>query len=203
MKKILTTLLVMIFANMVNAQFGKNNAIYTAGEVNLGNYVGVDASLNYVYKENYSFKIAYTGVLRKSDNKPKDYVGGLFDSFNSPHSRIENYQIAVGKIYKLNERGTFRYNLSIGVGYTTIRDAENWQKVDKKLFARNYTWDYKEHNTISLIINPKIEFPFTRYYGLTISPMLQVSKDRTYLGIGFGQMIGLLRGKIAKPQTTN
>lgn len=43
------------------------------------------------------------------------------------------------------------------------------------------------------IVNPKIEFPFNRFYGLTISPMLQVNKDRIYVGIGIGQMIGFLR----------
>ena len=61
--------------------------------------------------------------------------------------------------------------------------------------TENYTWIYNKYNTVNLIINPKIEFPFTRYFGLTISPMLQINKDRTYFGIGIGQMIGLLRSR--------
>ena len=44
-----------------------------------------------------------------------------------------------------------------------------------------------------MILNPKIEFPFSRFYGLTLSPLFQINKDRTYIGIGVGQMIGLLR----------
>ena len=67
--------------------------------------------------------------------------------------------------------------------------------IDDAFLTENYTWNYKTHNTLSLIINPKIEFPFTRFYGLTISPMLQINKDRTYVGIGIGQMIGLLRNR--------
>lgn len=62
-----------------------------------------------------------------------------------------------------------------------------------RLVVDNYTWDYGERHRISFIINPKIEFPFTRYWGLTVSPIVQFSKDRTYFGIGIGSMIGLLR----------
>ena len=65
--------------------------------------------------------------------------------------------------------------------------------INDTFLTENYTWNYKKYNTLSLIINPKIEFPFTRFYGLTISPMLQINKDRTYFGIGIGHMIGLLR----------
>jgi len=44
-----------------------------------------------------------------------------------------------------------------------------------------------------LIINSKIEFPFTRFYGFTISSMAKINKDRIYYVVGFGQMYGLLR----------
>ena len=112
---------------------------------------------------------------------------------DSPYDQFENYQIGLGKIYDLNENGTIRINLSIGIGYTTIREPENWQTNYNVLLSDNYTWNYKKRNTVSLIINPKIEFPFTKFYGLTISPMVQLNTDRIYYGIGIGQMIGLLK----------
>ncbi|HSP84008.1 MAG TPA: hypothetical protein VLN72_09800, partial [Gillisia sp.] len=59
----------------------------------------------------------------------------------------------------------------------------------------NYSYEYHKYHTVSLIINPKIEFPITRIYGLTLSPMILINKDRTYMGIGVGHMIGLLRKK--------
>ena len=49
-------LLFLIKVTIVNAQFKENNALYTSGEINIGNYVGIDINLNYVYKNNYSFK---------------------------------------------------------------------------------------------------------------------------------------------------
>lgn len=199
MKRIITTLIFSISINLTFAQFDENNVIYSSGEVNFGNYVGIDMNLNYVYKEKYSFKIGYTGNLRKPISLPENYSPGLIGIFYfwliNPYDKFENYQIGLGRTYILNEKGTIGANLSFGLGYTTIREPENWEFIKDANFVENYTWNYRMYNTVSLIINPKIEFPFTRYYGFTISPMLQINKDRTYFGIGIGHMIGLLRKK--------
>ena len=199
MKRILTLLIFSISSNIANAQFDENNAIYSTGELNLGNYLGVDINLNYVYKEEYSFKIGYSGNIRKPKSQPEDYTTGLTGilllGLANPYDQLENYQIGIGKIYKINQSGTIRLNASIGLGNTIVREPENWERINNGFFAENYTWDYNKYNTVSLIINPKIELPFSRFYGLTVSPMLQINKDRTYFGIGIGQMIGLLRKK--------
>ena len=186
--------------NSIKAQFAENNAIYYSDGLNFGNYIGVDLNLNYVYKEKYSFKIGYIHNSRKPKSQPDDYSSGLANALlfgtTNPHDLMENYQIAFGKIYSLNENRTIRINFSVGIGYTVIKEPENWQKIEyESLVAENYTWNYEKRNTVSLIINPKIEFPFTTVYGLSISPMVQINKDRTYFGIGVGQMIGLLRKK--------
>ncbi len=197
MKQIIAILIFSIGIHLANAQFDENNAIYSTGELNLGNYFGVDFNLNYVYKEKYTFKIGYTGNIRKPKSQPENYTSGLTGllSFGlaNPYDQFENYQLGFGEIYNLNKSGTIRANLSIGLGYTTIREPENWKFINEAFLTENYTWNYKKYNTVSLIINPKIEFPFTRFYGLTISPMLQINKDRIYFGIGIGHMFGLLR----------
>ncbi|MFD2892676.1 hypothetical protein ACFS5J_11710 [Flavobacterium chuncheonense] len=198
MRKIIIILL-MFSSNFSIAQFEENNAVYYTGELNIGNYIGIDFNLNYVYKEKYSFKFGYTGNLRKPKTQPKDYtsglIGALFFGFENPYDYLENYQLGFGKICKINKAGTIRLNTSVGLGYTIIREPVNWERNENSFLVENYNWNYEKHNTISLIINPKIEFPFSRFYGLTISPMTQINKDRIYFGIGIGQMIGLLRNK--------
>ncbi|GAA3578029.1 hypothetical protein GCM10022395_28400 [Snuella lapsa] len=183
--------------NVANAQFDENHAIYSTGELNLGNYIGFDLNFNYIHKEKYAFKIGYTGNIRKPKSQPEDFSSGLIGvlllGLANPYDQFESYQLGLGRVYNLNTSGTIRINVSIGLGYTTIREPENWELIDKAFLTENYTWNYRKHNTVSLIINPKIEFPFTRFYGFTISPMVQINKDRTYFGIGFGQMMGLLR----------
>lgn len=183
--------------NYANAQFMKNDAIYLAAELSIGNYYGADISLNYVYKNTYSFKAGLTINTRNSKTTPNDYSSGLMQIFtlglSNPTDQIENYQIGVGKIYKLNKKGTIRANITLGLGYTVIIEPENWKYIDNSFLEENYTWNYKKNNTVSLIINPKIEFPIAKFMGLSISPTIQINKDRTYYGIGIGSMLGKVK----------
>ena len=202
MKQILLISILVFSINLVNAQFSENNAIYHTSEITIGNYFGVDIHANYVLNEKYSFKIGYSGLIRQPKSAPENYSSGIIGiiSFGTanPYDQMENFQILAGRIYRLNEKGTIRANISVGLGFTVIREPTNWQTIDGSFLTPNYSYDYHKYNTFSLIINPKIEFPFTRFYGLSISPMIQVNKDRTYIGIGIGQMIGLLRKKNKK-----
>jgi len=198
MKRTIIISLFIFSIEWVHAQFAENHAIYFSKELNFGNYIGLNADLNYVYKERFSLKIGYNGNIRKPKSQPEDYSSGLVKGIllglENPYDQMENYQIAFGKIGRLNKSGTVRINFLVGVGYTVIREPENWQKIESKsLIAENYTWNYKRDNTASLIINPKIEFPLTWIFGLTVSPMLEINKYSVYYGVGIGTMVGLLR----------
>jgi len=188
--------LFIISIQFTNAQVAKNNKLYASSELSIGNYLGVDVNLNMVTKKNYLFKVGFTGNIRGSRSTPSDYVdimdpillGGPRDYFNS-------FQIGFGKLYNigkienLDEKGIVRANISFGLGITSLKERVNWRLNNNSY----YISDEKKISTISLIINPKIEFPFKKFFGLTISPMIQINKYRTYFGIGIGQMIGLVR----------
>lgn len=202
MKEILILLFIFVGINTASAQFAENNAIYLSGEVGGGNYFNGDINLNYVYKENYSIKIGVSGNLRKAVSQPGDLRSSLTESvftfgLTNPKDQLDTYSVSLGKVVNLNKSRNIRANLMFGVGYTTITEPENYEKVEVSIIGGmvmgNYTWDYGKRHGISFIINPKIEFPITRYWGLTVSPMVQLNKDRTYFGIGIGSMIGLLR----------
>lgn len=201
-RKILLIILIVLNAQLITAQNNTKDTYYLSNELSLGNYFGVDYNLNYVFKNKYSLKIGFSGNIRKPKSQPKDYSAGLNGLFSvgteNPYDHLLNYKIDFGKIYNLNPQETIRMNFSFGIGYTIIKEPNNWQFIESDAvinLAENYTYSYRNYSTLSFIINPKIEFPFTRFYGLTISPMVQISKDRTYFGIGIGQMIGLLRKK--------
>ncbi len=198
-RKILIITIIFFSFNFANAQYAGNNAIYATGELNFGNYFGTDLNLNYILKGKYSFKVGYTGNFRKAKSQPKDFSSGitgiLIFGLNSPADLFENFGAAIGRIYKINQKGTIRANISLGAGYTIYTEPENWEKINNKIISikKNYSYDNMKHKTLSLIVNPKIEFPVSRYFGFTISPMLQINKNRAYYGIGLGSMIGLLR----------
>lgn len=202
-KKYSFLFLLFYTSNQINAQSSENNAYYLTSEITIGNYAGVDLHANFLLHEKYSFKMGYSGYVRQPKSAPEDYSSGLIGAMMfgliNPYDQLGNYQLLAGKIYPLNKKGSIRVNISLGVGYTIIREPTNWQPLERSFVVENYSFDYNRYTTVSLIVNPKIEFPFTRFYGLTISPMLQINKDRTYAGIGIGQMIGLLR-KENEPQ---
>ena len=84
-----------------------------------------------------------------------------------------------------NKKETIRENLSFGSGLTTMREPQNWV-LNTDACGTYYSWDNEKQNSVRLIINPKIEFPLTRFYGLTIAPMIQINKSSTYFGLGIG-----------------
>jgi len=147
----------------MNAQSKESNKFYASTELNIGNYLGWELNVNFVTKKQNTLKIGFLNLLRGS------YDGDDDELF--PYDFYQSYQICFGKIYELNPKETVRANISVGLGSALV-NAER---------------------SVSLIINPKIEFPFTRFFGLTFSPMLQLNKHSSYYGIGIGCVIGALR----------
>jgi hypothetical protein len=201
MKRIISILILLLLVLKVNAQFSEKNAIYLTGGLNLGNFLGMNLNLNYILNNNYSFQAGISGLLREPKSKPEDFTSGLTGLFTLGLSNLlyyeemDNYQILVGKIFKSNKASTTRFNIAGGIGYTYLTEAINWKPVTNYTIGENYTYDIIKHSTASFIIKPQVEFPFTRYFGITLSPMLQINKYRTYVGIEIGAMLGLLREK--------
>ena len=197
MSRILCLLLFLVIINSLHAQTELKNGYYLGSDVNLGNYLGLDVDVNYIYSEKYSLRLGYSGHVRKATSLPYDYSAGLVNAMlfglAQPVDQMENYLVTAGKIYKLNKKGTIRMNLSFGLGYTTIQEPGNWQRSQNSFLVENYTWDYEKYNTVSLILSPRLEFPLTRLFGLYLSPMLQINKDRTFVGVGIGNFWGQLR----------
>ncbi|WP_245583439.1 hypothetical protein [Salinimicrobium terrae] len=197
LKKYYFFFLLFFTINNIKAQFSINNPIYFTSELTAGNYLGVDIHFNYLLNEEYSFKMGYSGHLREPKSAPYNYSPGFFGilsfGLKNPFDKLGNYHVMAGRIYNLNKKGTIRANISLGLGLAVIKEPTNWQILERGLLYQNYTFDYNKYYTLGLILNPKIEFPFTKYFGLTLSPMLQINKDRTYIGIGIGHMIGPLR----------
>jgi hypothetical protein len=198
MKNTISILILLLFVLKLNAQFSEKNAIYLGTEFNGGNFWGGSLNLNYVYNEKYSFQAGISGLMRESKSTPDDFSSGMISLFTlglsnlNHYDEMETYQILAGRVFKLNNSNT-RFNIAGGIGYTVLTEPINWKPVTDYTLSENYTYDVNEHGMVSLIINPKFEFPFTRFFGLILSPMLQINGDRTYVGLGVGAIGGLLR----------
>ncbi|HPF50230.1 MAG TPA: hypothetical protein PK335_01585 [Draconibacterium sp.] len=200
MKRALSIFLLLLSFSQISAQFSEKNALFLSSEMFAGNYWSINMCLNYIYNEQYSFQLGVSDMLRKAKTQPADFSSGLFGVIGTfglsqiHFDEMQNYQVLFGRIVKPKVNGTTRFNLTAGLAYTVINEPTNWQRVDDSYgLGANYTYEISTQNTISLVINPKIEFPFTRLFGLTVSPLLQINKHRTFIGVGAGFMLGLLR----------
>ncbi|WP_200979649.1 hypothetical protein [Echinicola sp. 20G] len=197
MKRVLFLLLYLVSAQSLYAQFFDNNFIYSSGEIYGGNYLGGEIALNWVYKEKHAFKFGWVANAKTPENRPEDYKIGLIDALmlgtTKPYDLMETYQVGYGRIVPINPLGTIRANLSIGLAYSKLKKPTNWEKVQDNFLAQNYTWEYERENHMSIVVSPKIEFPFSRYFGFTVGPILVMNKQETFVGIGAGTIMGLLR----------
>ncbi len=197
-KVIISIFVCLISFNYAFSQFLEDNKFYFSGEVNLGNYFGIDFNLNLVQNENYTYKIGFSKFMRKPESQPENFSPGLLPTMltfglANPFDQIDNYQISFGKIYKLNKSGSVRTNLNVGLGYSILKEPINWVGIDDGFIGPNYEWDYGESYFISLIINSKFEFIIKNWIGLTVSPMLLINSETIYFGIGFGTIVGYLK----------
>jgi len=197
MKKIVFVILLCNSIHLANAQnealtFDENHFIYLGLQGGIGNYYTPSYSidLNYVYKCKYSAKLLYSEI----DSKPKDYPNDHrpFKQGLDPTENLRTLELLVGRVFNLNKAGTIRANLSAGVGYAIYRKAvyERWD-----FSLNNYPWHYEDRHPITFILNPKIEFPLTKGWGLVISPMVKINNQRVFFGIEFGTIVGLLRAR--------
>ena len=174
----------------------KKTRYYVSSEVGVGNYMTYGLDLNYIIKDRYTFKLGYGGYIRNSKDLPSD----LSSTISTPRDIMNTLQFMVGHTIYLNpSQKNSRINLSAGIGYTSIDKPTNWEPVDfkgtKNVINSKVTYLHKNsvEQEASFIFQPKIEFLIERYFGFTISPTLQVSESETYIGIGFGSMLGKLK----------
>ncbi len=197
--KFLLAILILVSTNSAWAQDVEKHLYYGSSEFNFGNYLGVSADLNYILDEKYTFKLGVVGNVRKPVNQPADFSIGIFGILSlgliQPLERMGSVNVAVGRLYYLNSKKSIRVNAAVGIGYTEIRSIENWQKDLNPSYVQNYTYDKVDKSTVSLIINPKVEFPLGRVFGFTASPTAIINKESNYYGVGIGYMIGRIRSK--------
>jgi len=211
MKRALLFLGLHLVVLNINAQSPeKEEFFYITGEIAFGNYTESNLNVNIILNEKYSLQFGYSGHVRKAKSEPYDFSSGVMGIFSLGLSglhldHMKNYQVLFGRVFPLDESGQIRLNLAGGVGYTVITEPTNWRRVTgNSWLGDNYKYDVEKHSTVSLIINPRFEFPLAAAIGITLYPMLQINKDRTFIGFGAGIMLGRLRKKTnLSPESTS
>jgi len=198
MKLISIVLLMLLTVPSLQAQAPESHLIYGEIDYIFGNYFGGEISLNYAYQESYVVNISFSEFASNADNTPSDFRGGIISAvtlgLGGPKDRIKTYAMSIGKMIKLNEANNLRLNLLVGAGYTTFISPTNWEKLGAIGVGNNYTWSTQKSNLISLVINPKFDYLFSKIAGLSFSPTILINKQESFYGFGIGLVFGKLSG---------
>ena len=164
--------------------------VYITGALEIGNYLGLSTDLNYIYKENISFSLGWMGNLFANDY-PSDYVddSDIF-SFGPGVADSSHIYFTVGKFFKMGKIKNLRFNLSGGLAISNYSIEENFVRREQVRDGYYYDSEYNEYTKVGLVLNPKIEFPFSSWVGFQISPKVILNTKQNFYGISFGLLLG-------------
>lgn len=205
-KLIILTFFFFIFSNVFgqwsnkfSSRWSEKHFLYASGDVMVGNYNGGDLGINYIFDGKYSVKFGFSATNKQSASQPLDFLKSseneIPPNFNLPSENLENFHIMIGRVISLNSKENFRIILQGGPGLCNARIPTNWQWQDNNLYQANYNYDIQIKKEISLILNPKIEFPLSSLVGFSFGPMIMISERQSFFGAGIGIMYGIIGAK--------
>lgn len=200
------TLVVLIFCffivNTTSAQwsnkykYSKKHYLYTTGDVVVGNYKGGCLGINYIYNDKYSLQFGFSATSKEVSSLPSGYLKSsenqIPSNYNLPNENLESFNLMLGRVFNLDSKKKVRIIVQGGPGFSTIREPVFGETNDSNLNEVNYSSGFQKKRKLSLIINPKIEFPIAYIVGFSVGPMLIVNDERTFLGVGIGFMYGII-----------
>ncbi len=198
MKRPFLILCLTLIVVLGSGQEAKNSLFYSNVGVNIGNYYGFQVGLNYVSKSNYIFGIAYFDHEKKPMNRPEDYSIGFISLFdfgqNTARDHLRSYLFTGG--YLLNTQNkNIRWCLTAGLAFSVFSHPTGWEKINDNLFPLTENYSYtvsKSKAALGLIINPKLEWAFFKYFGISAGPYLILNAKSNSFGIEFNYLIGQL-----------
>lgn|GEM_PF-744218 len=200
---IMRIVLMIIFFSLcwrsTNAQKGPERYFYQSEDLLMGSGIGLDFGLHYVSEKKYTFQLG-ASIYSLPATKPSDYrVNPIFAiltfGFGEAREKLTTYRALLGKVISLNEKRSIRANFSTGIAYNHHRVPTNWMKVPfgEGVNGSNYDHEDQSYGSLGLVLLPKMEFAFSKYFGLTIAVNTMLSPKRSTVGLGIGAVIGLVR----------
>lgn len=197
MKSLIAFIFFCFIGNIAFAQWSSKSSnswtndhlLYAQGEMLVGNSSGGNLGLNFVYNSKYSIQVGFSLTSKQSEpisqeSISTDEAGNSINPVISANS-MENYYCMIGRYFELNTKKSIRMVVQGGPGLSVIMDVPD---IDNFSFAGSDTC-----NEISLMLNSKVEFPFSDLFCLSIGPTYIVNKQQTFFGAGIGIAYGIVK----------
>lgn len=203
MRTLIYFILFFFLSLQVKGQFSENHNIYTQSGFSLGTHLGIHGSIDYIYKNTYSLSVGARLYGQKSKQRPSDFKGGFASAISlglaDGNDLYTDVYVLVGRVLPINipER---RLNLRAGLSFTDVTKAINFQPIEKSILGGNYSFDNHRFSTVSLVLNPTLEYTFSQVLGISVYGLCIVNKETVNVAVGCGMIYGFLRGPRRRAQ---
>ncbi len=179
--------------------------LYLKETIGSGTHFNAGFSIHFISKDGYSVAVQGVYETKEAHTLPKDYKGGTFGGiFGPPSTTLITGGVLLGRVRDTKSK-LIRFDLRAGINYGYItrpvkfRPPEPSPSYGFKLFSSpNYDYDMEKKWFVGIVINPTIDFTFTRYIGLSLGLRANINPQEIPLTVEVGFLIGNLRGKTRK-----
>lgn len=181
-KYIFVSVLILTSFDITQSQDRKLDSVYVAVNLGVGSHVGFDITTTIKVGRIFRMGLGYSYHIREAQSRPEDYEKGIinrlfaFGLVLSPYDFVSSYHAVLGRIIPISEK--LSINLEGVVGYSRVKQPENWQFRGEVGFADNYSFENIKYDLVHVGLRPKLEFqPIDRLY-LTIGPQIIYTKEQ-------------------------
>ena len=201
MKALVIIIKLLLIVNFTTAQWSnkflgskQEHYLYANGGLVAGDVKGGELGISFVYKKKYSIQFGYSATEKTTVSPPSDFLKSAGEQI-SPMSgnsfeNMENFHVTVGRIIELSKRKKLRLNIQGGGGISNVREPSDWYWCASDDYGLNYNCETAKKQELSIVINPKFEFPLSPMIGVTFGPTAILAKEKSFYGFGAGIIYG-------------
>ncbi len=208
LKKFILFTLYTLVGLQLYAQLQKplGDRLYLQETIGVGTHLNAGLSIHFISEKGYSVAVQGVYETKEAHTLPKDYKAGSFgEIFGPPSTTLITGGILLGRVRDTKSK-LIRFDLRAGINYGYITRPVKFRPYKSttpsygflKFSSPNYDYDMEKKWFVGIVINPTIDFTFTRFIGLSLGLRANINPQEIPLTVEVGFLIGNLRGKTRK-----
>lgn len=171
--------------------------VFCYSEFGLGGGTGYSAklALNFIINKNSFFSLSYYYISNKASTTPPDYEPGLVIFGDATPQQTASLACPMyGRVLYTPKRNT-RFILKGGFALGRVSTPENFVPVNPGWLGPNYDYSISHDFTAGIILNPSMEVPFGRVFGMSFGLYSILTSQVSSTGVEVNFLLGKLRNK--------
>ncbi len=198
MKRIFVILPAFLLLSIFHPAKAFSNKLFIYGElgIGIGNFSGGKLAVNTIFDKNI-ITAAFWPDFRRSPECPSDYTA-LFG--NSVSQTMTTFGLMYGRVLYTHNNAV-RYTFKGGIGAGRVVSPTNFVRQYNLWLGPNYHFERREENSVSLILNPSVELPYSRGFGFNFGLYGNINLINPSVAAEANMVFGYLRKKHKHPRS--